>query len=192
MQDFIEQARKNGVTLFDRGKCQFCGADYAKGIFDCMDNYHSGLALLDFNQTENHLFRFLSVDAHALQHPEIHGRWSNHFHLTRLHLIMDKKQHWDYQTSPMLSDYLNAYKLNRPNERLVPPEPLERGLITAYDLTKVTTAEACIGLIKSWADEVYRAWASQHALVSQIAEGFLMKNVRRDIINKVSTKPKRK
>ncbi len=76
MQDFIDQAHKNGVTLLENGKCQFCGEDYQRGIFECMDNYNNGLELLDFNVEENHLFRFLSVDAHALQHPEIHGRWS--------------------------------------------------------------------------------------------------------------------
>ena len=92
MQDFMDQAAKNGVDLLNKGRCQFCGADYQKGIFDCMENYNSGLLLFDFNDPKYLLNRFLSVDAHALQHPEIHGRWSNHFHLTRLHLILQKKQ----------------------------------------------------------------------------------------------------
>lgn len=173
MQDFIDQANKNGVTLLDRGRCQFCGADYQKGIFDCMDNYNSGLQLLDFNNSEYHISRFLSVDAHALQHPEIHGRWSNHFHLTRLNLILDKKQHWDYKKSPLLSDYLNNYKQNRSNEFLALPKPLERGKITAKDLIKSTTADECVELIKKWADEVYQAWSFNHLVVSQIADGFL-------------------
>ncbi len=176
MQDFIDQAHKNGVTLFDNGKCQFCGADYQRGIFECMDNYNNGLELLDFNVEENHLFRFLSVDAHALQHPEIHGRWSNHFHLTRLNLILDKKLKWDYKKSPLLSNYLNDYKSNRPNENLIIPNPLERGNMTANDITKATTANECVELIKKWAEEVYQAWSSNHLLVSQIAEGFLEKN----------------
>ncbi|MCZ8217738.1 MAG: DUF5946 family protein [Cyclobacteriaceae bacterium] len=173
MQDFMDQANKNGVTLLDRGRCQFCGADYQKGIFDCMDNYNSGLQLLDFNNSEYHISRFLSVDAHALQHPEIHGRWSNHFHLTRLNLILDKKQHWDYKKSPLLSDYLNNYKQNRPNEFLALPKPLERGKITAKDLIKSITADECVELIKKWADEVYQAWSFNHLVVSQIAGGFL-------------------
>jgi len=173
MQDFIDQANKNGVTLLDNGMCQFCGADYQRGIFECMDNYNSGLEHLDFNDAENHLFRFLSVDAHALQHPEIHVRWSNHFHLTRLNLILDKKQTWDYKKSPMLSDYLNAYKLNRPNEFLTIPKPLDRGKVTAKDLIKATTGDECVELIKKWADEVYHSWSSSHSLVSQIADGFL-------------------
>ncbi|MBS0646201.1 MAG: hypothetical protein JSR97_06385 [Verrucomicrobia bacterium] len=176
MQDFIDQARKNGVTLFDKGKCQFCGADYQKGIFDCMDNYNNGIELLDFNDSEYHISRFLSVDAHALQHPEIHGRWSNHFHLTRLNLIFDKKFKWDYKKSPLLSDYLNEYKLNRPNEFLALPKPLERGNITAKDLAKTTTAGECVELIRNWANEVYNAWSSNHSLVSQIADGFLDRN----------------
>ncbi len=175
MQDFIDQATKNGVTLLDKGRCQFCGADYQKGIFDCMDNYNNGLQLLDFNNSEHHISRFLSVDSHALQHPEIHGRWSNHFHLTRLNLILDKKQTWDYKKSPMLSDYLNAYKLNKPDEVLTIPNPLDRGKITAKDLLTSTTANECVELIKIWADEVYKAWNANHLLVSQIADGFIEK-----------------
>ena len=141
-----------------------------------MDNYNSGLELLDFNKTEHHVSRFLSVDAHALQHPEIHGRWSNHFHLTRLNLILDKKQTWDYKKSPLLSDYLNDYKQNRQNEFLAVPKQLDRGEITAKDLTKATTADECIELIKKWADEVYHSWSSNHSIVSLIAAGFLDNN----------------
>lgn len=173
MQDFIDQARKNGVMLFDRGQCQFCGADYQKGIFDCMDNYNVGFELIDFSNAENHVLRFLSVDAHALQHPEIHGRWSNHFHLTRLNLIVDKKQTWDYKKSPLLSNYLNEYKLDKPNELLTVPKPLERGRITAKDVSHAITAEECAELIKSWTNAVYDAWHANHSLVSQITEGFL-------------------
>jgi len=53
---------------------------------------------------------------------------------------------------------------------------LERGNITAKDLTKATTADECVEIIKKWADEVYYAWSSNHSLVSQIADGFLDKN----------------
>lgn len=187
MQDFIDQARKNGVTLLDKGKCQFCGANYQRGIFDCMDNYNNGLELLNLNDPEYHVSRFLSVDAHALQHPEIHGRWSNHFHLTRLHLILDKKQQWDYKRSPLLSDYLNAYKLNRPNEILAPPKPLERGSITSKNLTNATTAEECVELIRKWSHEVYNAWSSNHFLVSQIADGFLDNNIQTKKHNRKTT-----
>lgn len=173
MQDFIDQATKNGVDLLKKGRCQFCGADYQRGIFECMENYSSGLLFFDFNDPKFHLYRFLSVDAHALQHPEIHGRWSNHFHLTRLHLILEKKQTWDYNKSPLLSDYLNKYKSNKPNEFLKAPLPLDRGEITAKDLTKSTTAEESADLIAKWATEVYFSWRSNHGTVAEIADGFL-------------------
>jgi Family of unknown function (DUF5946) len=175
MQDFIDQASKNGVTLSDKGKCQFCGADYEKGIFECMDNYYNGTQLLDFNNSEHHISKFLSVDAHALQHPEIHGRWNNHFHLTRLNLILEKKVIWNYKKSPFLSDYLNGYKSSRQNEILTPPKPLKRGKITAKDLMKATTAGERVESIQKWAGEVYQAWSSHHVLISQIANGFLKK-----------------
>jgi hypothetical protein len=173
MQDFMGQAAKNGVELLQKGMCQFCGADYQGGIFECMKNYNHGLAHFDFNDSKNHVYRFLSVDAHALQHPEIHGRWSNHFHLTRLHLILNKKQPWDYNRSPLLSDYLNRYKSNHANEFLKVPAPLNRGKSTANDLIQAATEEECAQLIVKWADEVYHAWNSNHGTVSQIADGFL-------------------
>jgi hypothetical protein len=173
MQDFIDQAEKNGVILVETGKCQFCGADYQRGIFECMENYNSGLLFFDFHDPKNQLYTFLSVDAHALQHPEIHGRWSNHFHLTRLHLILHKKETWDYKKSPLLSNFLNRYKSNRPDEFLKVPEPLARGKITANEVNKVTTALESAKLIFDWADEVYHSWGSNHGIVAQIADGFL-------------------
>lgn len=187
MQDFIDQAEKNGVTLLSEGRCQFCGANFQRGIFECMENYNSGLQLFDFHNSENHIYTFLSVDAHALQHPEIHGRWSNHFHLTRLNLILDKKLNWDYKKSPLLSDYLNDYKINRPNEFLTLPSPLERGSMTAKDLTKAATGNECAELIKKWATEVYHAWSSNHSLVSKIAEAFLIKNENTRTFNRKTT-----
>ncbi len=184
MQNFIDQASKNGVILLSEGKCQFCGAHYQRGIFECMDNYNKGLELLDFTNPEHHILRFLSVDTHALQHPEIHGRWSNHFHLTRLNLILDKKQKWNYKKSPLLSDYLNEYKSGRPNEFLTPPKAFERGNITGKDLAKATTADECSELVKKWADEVYQTWSSNHSIVLQIANGFLEKNKYAEIQSK--------
>ncbi len=178
MQDFIEQAEKKGIKLLEVGKCQFCGADYQNGIFGCMENYNNGISILDLNSSENNIYRFLSVDSHALQHPEIHGRWSNHFHLTRLNLILEKKQKWDYKTSPLLSDYLNKYKLIKPNEFLIIPKPLERGKITSKELTKTLTKNECIETIKNWANQVYEIWKLNHSLVSDIADGFIIEKAK--------------
>jgi hypothetical protein len=176
MQDFIDQATKNGITLIDSGKCQLCGADTIGGIYECVSLYSTGFNLLDFSKIESHISRFLSVDAHALQHSEIHGRWNNHFHLTRLHLILKLDYKWDYNKSPLLSNYLNGYKKDKNNEILIPPKPMERGSITTIDiLNNAKTESECKDLIKQWALTVYNSWANYHNLVDIIAKGFIDK-----------------
>ncbi len=174
MQDYIDLAEKNGVTLLASGKCQFCGANTKRGIHECLEIFNLGFQNIDFSQVENHLYRFLIVDAHTLQHPEIHGRWNNHFHLTRLHLVFKYDVKWTYKLSPKLSNYLNRYKANKPNEYLTPPEVLNRGKITTTDILENATNEAvCKALIVEWAMEVYNKWNTHHGVVDNIAKGFL-------------------
>jgi len=174
MQDYIDLAEKNGVTLLDEGICQFCGANTKRGIHECLEIFTIGFQEIDFSTIENHLYRFLIVDAHALQHPEIHGRWSNHFHLTRLHLIYNYNIKWAYELSPKLSDHLNKYKIHKPDEYLTPPEVLKRGNITSKDIMDKSTNEMeCKVLIKNWALDVYRTWDTNHQVVDDIAKEFL-------------------
>ena len=114
------------------------------------------------------------VDAHTLQHPEIHGRWNNHFHLSRLHLIFKYNIQWTYQLSPKLSDYLNRYKVNHQSEYLIPPKVFERGKITTTDIRKKSTNEEdCKNAIIKWAKEVHSVWSNSHAIVDNIAKGFI-------------------
>lgn len=170
MQDYIEQANKNGIELLSYGKCQFCGADTAGGVHECVSLFSMGFNLIDFSKKENHISRFLSVDAHTLQHPEIHGRWNNHFHLTRLHLILKHGYKWSYETSPLLSKYLNGYKKEHEDEMLLPPEPLQRGKITTTDILRnAATEKECMDLIHGWATEVYNAWETYHPLINKLA-----------------------
>jgi hypothetical protein len=174
MQDYIDIAEKNGVTLLDKGKCQFCGANTKRGIHECLEIFNLGFQDIDYAKIENHIYRFLIVDAHTLQHPEIHGRWNNHFHLTRLHLIFKYKLKWTYDLSPGLSDYLNKYKVHKQDEYLNPPKVLERGTITTTDILEKSNSGAEIKeLITQWAFEVYTKWNTHHPVVDSIAMGFL-------------------
>jgi hypothetical protein len=93
-----------------------------------------------------------------------------------LNLILEKSKNWEYKTSNLLSNYLNEYKANRPNEILIPPVTLNRGTITTKDFTTVSSELECMVLIKKWSEEVYTAWKLNHVLVSQIADGFLQTN----------------
>ena len=167
-------ATKNGVLLHRSGHCQFCGAETTEGVHQCMEIFSLGFEWLDYAKPENLFYRFISVDAHALQHPEIHGRWSNHFHLTRQHLIFTYDIRWDYRLSPRLSDYLNQYKTHQPEEYLAPPPVLQRGNITTTDISRqVKTADGCQDMIERWGQEVYRAWEKHHVLVDGVAKGFM-------------------
>ena len=177
MQDYIDLAKKNGVDLKEIGACQFCGAKLKRGIHECLEIFNLGFQGKIFTKTENQIFRFLIVDAHALQHPEIHGRWSNHFHLLRLHLIFNFNIDWTYSHSPKLSMYLNEYKANRQDEYLIPPQVLERGSITSADLINISTnEERCKDLIRQWAVDVYKQWQEQLIIVDRIAKAFLYMN----------------
>jgi hypothetical protein len=177
MQNYIDFAKKNGITLINTGKCQFCGANTQGGIHECIEIFNLGFQEIDFSNFKNHIYRFLIVDAHTLQHPEIHGRWSNHFHLTRLHLIFKYGIKWTYQLSPKLSDYLNKYKVLKQDEYLIPPEILERGNITTSDIKeKSNNPTDCKDLIEKWALEVYEKWKLNHDIIDNIAKGFLNKN----------------
>ncbi len=174
MQDYISFAEKNGVTLFDKGACQFCGAKTTCGVHECLEIFNLGFEHLDFAKPESHRYRFLIVDAHALQHPEIHGRWSNHFHLSRLHLIFKYHIKWTYNLSPQLSDLLNKYKNQQKEEFLTPPEVLKRGEITSKEVKESSGNELnCKTMIEKWASETYKAWVAHHQVVDAIAREFL-------------------
>lgn len=174
MQDYIDLAEKNGVVLLSDGKCQFCGSNTKRGVHECLEIFNLGFQDIDFSNIENHIYRFFIVDAHTLQHPEIHGRWNNHFHLTRLHLIFKYEINWTYKLSPKLSDYLNKYKAHKNDEYLTPPEILKRGKITATDIKGNSTNETNgIEMTRKWALEVYQKWTAHHSVVNEIAKGFL-------------------
>lgn len=139
-----------------------------------MDVFNLGFESIDYSNPENHIYRFMTVDAHALQHPEVHGRWSNHFHLMRQYLILELGVSWHYGLSPRLSDHLNQYKSTRLDERLIVPPPLERGKITVTDISNVAkNRTVCQEMIMSWSKAVYEAWHLSHRIVAPVAEGFL-------------------
>ena len=152
----------------------FCGAETSVGVHECLEIFNLGFQHIDFSDPRNHMYRFLIVDAHTLQHPEIHGRWNNHFHLTRLQLIIKYNIKWQYHLSPQLSDHLNAYKKNNADEYLEPPPILQRGNVTTTDVLNYSNNETeCKAIIEKWAIEVHRAWEKSHPIVDGIAQGFL-------------------
>jgi hypothetical protein len=172
MQDLFDYAKKSGIELNETGMCQFCNSRVSGGVFECQNNLNYLTQLLDFNNPVYYETRFLSVDAMALQHCELHGPWNNHIHLTRLCLILERKIKWDYAKTPLLSNIINAYKKDR-TEFLTPPPFGERGHLTTSDLLKASTPKECVNIVKNWATEVYHAFADHHTLISSLANSYL-------------------
>ncbi len=181
MQNYRDFAQKNNIILLDSGACQCCGAQTSRGIHECLELFSLGFNYIDYSKPENYIYRFLSVDAHTLQHPEVHGRWNNHFHLTRLHLIITHHIMWSYQLSPLLSNHLKSYKKAYPKAFLTPPQMQKRGNYTTTDvLYHSSNEESCKHYIKKWANLVYKSWDLHHNVVDKIAISFLKthKNIR--------------
>lgn len=177
MQDYLDFARKNGVSLLDKGRCQFCGAETSGGVHECVELYNLGFEVLDYGHPQNHLFRFLAVDAHALQHSEIHGRWSNHFHLCRLMLMLTHGVVWNYGLSPQLSDHLKDFKAEHPDDRLEIPTACYRGELNAIEVgRRSSNVTACQEAIREWAESVFGAWGNSHERINSIAGGFIIKH----------------
>jgi hypothetical protein len=174
MQDITQYAAKYGITLDDYGDCQFCGCPASRGVFECHENMYRTSELLDFSNSTYYQTRFLSVDAMALQHSEIHGPWNNHIHLTRLHLIFEKDIKWDYAKTPILSNVINEYKRDR--REFLPPPPLkQRGEMTSSDIVNARDSSDCMQLVQSWAYAVYRAYFSHHDIAAKLSAKFLAK-----------------
>lgn len=174
MQDLVDYAAKNGIALKDKGRCQFCGSKVKGGVFECHNNVYHIAAILDYNNPQHYLSRFLSVDAMALQHCEIHGPWNNHIHLARLYLIFEKKVLWDYSKTPQLSNIINQFKKSR-TETLIPPPLQQRGNITSSDLLMATDINGCMKIVYQWATEVYSSFKMHEETISKIADKYLEK-----------------
>ena len=54
MQNYIDIAQKNDITLLGKGKCQFCGADTIRGVHECVEIYSLGFQVIDYSKEENH------------------------------------------------------------------------------------------------------------------------------------------
>ena len=176
MQKWIEQAAKNDLEIIEDGVCQLCGADTLHGLAECVETAGHVTHKISHAKGIEKMTIFLCVDAHALTHTEIHGRWNNHFHLARLHLILVDKVQWTYDYSSALSDVVDHYKKGRDQEIICSGRDAknqkQRAKITVTDVDATQSDEEYIDIVWRWADEVYTSFAHGHAIASHIAQLF--------------------
>ena len=120
---------------------------------------------------------FLCVDAHALQHPEIHDTWRKLFHLSRLRLILEDGIQWEYGFSPRLNQQVTEYKWNHPSLRMAVPPIGSRGSMTVTDLSTESGEQAYIDGVWKWSREIYNAYAPACELAGELGASFRKKFV---------------
>jgi hypothetical protein len=137
--------------------CQCCGAHVAEGVKGCWELI-SELFIREYPDGRIGGAGFMGGDAHALQHPEIHGKKNNAAHLLRLCWIFERGQVAQAGTVPhWWQQYLQGSN-NVP--RLEPPS--DRGPITVADVAAAESAQAAAALMEAWARSVYAAWHLHH------------------------------
>ncbi len=154
MQDFRQFAAKNGLKIAETGPCQLCGAGVERGVEECLRVFGdlAGLLRSEKVYAQAHLF---SVDAHALQHAEIHGVLNNHVHLLSLCLMLERGASAAMGTrKPAVEKFL---ALGRQWPPLPPPTARERGALTALDVARAS-AEQRPAMARRWAEEVWDAY----------------------------------
>jgi hypothetical protein len=153
MQTLEDYAHKSGVALEKEGVCQFCGSHVTGGVYECFDIFYKivGEAAIPVDTRAD--VQLIIVDAHALQHSEVHGIRNNNYHLLRLLGIyeyhMSSRIGADYTfLSPVLDPRVSVMRLESP---LVG----NRGYMTISDIVETKNNET----IKKWGQEVLNAWS---------------------------------
>lgn len=172
MPKWVEQAIKNEVEILEDGQCQLCGSDTLHGITECVATAAKLVHRLSHEKGVQQQTIFLCIDAHALQHPQIHGRWNNHFHLARLHLIVHEKVQWTYDDSEVLNLVLDAYKLKHGQEFICEPNPNSGASLTVIDVDACQNEQDYIAMVWQWARQVYAAHAESHNVAHRLATLF--------------------
>lgn len=137
--------------------CHCCGARVEAGLQGCFELF-SEVCVLGYSDPRYSGATFYGVDAHALQHPEIHGKKNNAAHLLRLSWIFEYKE---YGRSGTVPKWWQEYTQRSDLPYLEPPQA--RGELTVVDVAGAKTPQAHAELMQQWALSVYQAWHTHHA-----------------------------
>lgn len=134
-------------------RCQCCGAEVAEGVKGCWELYSAVLSRTYGDGRYGGAF--YGVDAHALQHPEVHGKKNNAAHLLRLCWVLERGAQ-----SGGVPAWWQRYLARADVPLLAPPQA--RGKITVVDVASAATPAAYAAQMRRWAEEVYAAWSAHH------------------------------
>jgi|SRR5579859_1238962 len=151
--------------------CPDCGAPVAGGRAGCQALYDA-LAAPGAGALGLSARRDLAFDAYCMQHPDTYCRSAKSYaaHLTRL--CCGLEYGGDPQVYRAIQRWLNGtVKLEKPAVLTA------RGQMTVADLQAASSPEEMARLAQAWAEEVWRAYASQHGLAHEWIQKALAKRV---------------
>lgn len=150
-----EEALANGQ---DANECHICGASITDGLKGCFEQF-AELGTKSYVNPNYGRSYFYGVDAHALQHPEIHGKKNNAAHLLRLCWLFAYDQH---EQSHLVPKWWQQYLSRAEIPILEPPLFKQRGNITIATILQAQNDEEHLQLMRDWAESVYQAWQAHH------------------------------
>lgn len=156
MQTIEDYARKSGVSLQKEGSCQFCGSRVTGGVYQCFEIFHRIAGEASNPNDIKASVQLIIVDAHALQHSEVHGVRNNNYHLLRLLGI------YRHETSSRIRanySFLSPIlDLNNSIPYLESPIAGDRGTLTVTDVVDSKGNSQLIETINNWGRDVFKAW----------------------------------
>ncbi len=169
IQNFLRHGARSGPANQDHGPCPFCGATVEGGTEACL-TLLAGLserARAENAYAQAHRF---SVDAHALQHPELHGPLNNHVHLLSLCLMLERGNAAEIGSrQPAVEKFLALGRQWAPIEA---PPPGRRGTLTVQNVSQAPAAERP-RLAREWAQEVWGIWQPYHPWTRRMLDRLL-------------------
>lgn len=169
MQDIQQYAQKHNVTLQYSGPCQFCGADVKNGVEGCLEAFNTVLNK-EYQHAGYAKVNMITVDTHALQHSEIHGRSNNPYHLLSIHLLMQQ-----YADNSRAQRHIMTQLLKKKDTwpELTPPPTKERGELTITDIIDSHSPEEHAAKVEAWGQTVWKSWQQHHSWASQQIESVM-------------------
>ena len=138
--------------------CPRCGSPVGsvKACFDLL----AGVNAREYSDREYAAVLHLTVDAHALQHPEDHSLKSNNFHLARLCWVLKFDGSAAIGSGP---PWLEASFDDLPEIPLLePPAPLQRGELTIANIHPAVPPDEHERQVRAWGESVWEGWSEHH------------------------------
>jgi len=137
--------------------CPRCGALVRDGVEGCFALFYE-MSGHEYSDPAYGAVNLLSVDAHALQHPEDHGVKNNAFHLIRLCWLLE--DNGDPRIGQGPGWLQQEFDGNAEVQALEPP--LNRGGMTIAQVVGATSPEEHTERVYRWARSVWKAWSAHH------------------------------